>query len=271
MVRLSAPHPAPPRLVATDLDGTVIRTDGTISPRTVTALQAVEAAGAAVVFVTGRPPRWMGEVAAATGHTGLAICSNGALVWDLHHERVVERFELSVEVVQDLVQRLRDALPGIAFGAEAVGGFRHETAYALRYAPEGVVAVDRLEPDEPLVKLLVRAEEGDVDELLAAAREVVGDLAEVVHSSTSGEALLEVSASGVSKATTLARMCEERGIDAAEVVAFGDMPNDLPMLAWAGTAYAMGNAHPDVLAAADRTTLTNDEDGVAVVLERLYR
>ncbi|RJK94900.1 Cof-type HAD-IIB family hydrolase [Vallicoccus soli] len=261
---------ARPALVASDLDGTLVRTDGTISDRTVAALRAVEDAGSTVVFVTGRPTRWMGEVAAATGHTGLAICSNGAVVWDLHRERVVETFELSVEVGADLVERLRRALPGIAFGAEAVGGFRHERAYALRYAAPGVTTVDRLELDEPLVKLLVRAEEGDVDELLAAAREVVGDLAEVVHSSTSGEALLEVSASGVSKATTLARMCEERGVDASEVVAFGDMPNDLPMLAWAGTAYAMGNAHPDVLAAADRTTLTNDEDGVAVVLERLF-
>ena len=92
---------------------------------------------------------------------------------------------------------------------------------------------------------------------------------EVTHS-TVGPALLELSAAGVSKATTLARLCAELGVDAADVVAFGDMPNDLPMLAWAGTAYAVANAHPSVLAAVERRAASNDEDGVAQVLEQLF-
>jgi hydroxymethylpyrimidine pyrophosphatase-like HAD family hydrolase len=106
------------------------------------------------------------------------------------------------------------------------------------------------------------------DDLLAAARDVAGDLVEMTHSSTTG--LLEISAAGVSKATTLARVCEERGVPAAEVVAFGDMPNDLPMLAWAGVAYAVEGAHPEVLAAVDRVVPAPEDDGVARELVRLF-
>ena len=79
-----------------------------------------------------------------------------------------------------------------------------------------------------------------------------------------------MSAAGVSKASTLELLCEERGIGADEVVAFGDMPNDLAMLQWAGTSYAMANAHPSVLALAERTAPPNEQDGVATVLEELF-
>ena len=72
------------------------------------------------------------------------------------------------------------------------------------------------------------------------------------------------------KASTLEMLCAERGVAAEEVVAFGDMPNDLPMLAWAGASYAMAGAHPSVRELADDTAPGNDEDGVAVVLERLF-
>jgi Cof subfamily protein (haloacid dehalogenase superfamily) len=268
VVRLS---PALPQLIATDLDGTVVRSDGSISARTVSALRAVERAGRTVVFVTGRPPRWMAAVAQETGHTGLAICANGALVYDLHREEVVERFELAVEVGREVVERLRAALPGIAFAVEHGDRFGREPAYVARFdwLEQRVAPVADL-LDAPAVKLLVRHEERDVDELHAAAREILGDLVEVTHSSPAGPALLEISAAGVSKATTLARFCAERSIDAGAVLAFGDMPNDLPMLAWAGTSYAVANAHPDVLAATDGHTASNDEDGVAQVLERLF-
>jgi hypothetical protein len=107
------------------------------------------------------------------------------------------------------------------------------------------------------------------DVLLERARAACGHLAEFSHSSTS-DTLLEISAAGVSKATALTRLCQERGIDRTDVVAFGDMPNDLPMLAWAGHAVAVANAHPDVRAAADEVTASNDELGVALVLERLF-
>jgi len=259
-----------PRLVATDLDGTIIGPEGEISDRTVRALQRVEELGVPVVFVTGRPPRWLRVVSDRTGHTGLAICANGAIVYDLHTEQVVAHYPIAVEIGLEITRRLRETLPDVAFAVETLDGYAREHAYRPRWdvGLEPILgSIDKIFADTT-VKLLIRHESMDADRLLAAAREVVGDLAEFTHSSTEG--LLEVSAPGVSKATTLAELCAERGIDAADVIAFGDMPNDLAMLAWAGTAYAVAGAHPEVLAAVERRTGDPVDDGVAQVLERVF-
>ncbi len=261
-----------PRLIATDLDGTLLRSDGTVTARTVAALRAAEDAGAVVVLVTGRPPRWMRPVADAVGHTGIAVCANGAVVYDLHSEAIVQSFPLDLEAARAVVDVVREAIPGVAFAVEtAEHGFGHEPTYSTRFDeaehPPRIGAIESL-LDHPPVKLLIRHEELDPDSLLAAARKVAEGLAELTHSSTDG--LLEVSATGITKATTLARIAEQRGVRRDEVVAFGDMPNDLPLLGWAGTAYGMRNAHPDVIAAVDRLAPSNDEDGVAQVLEVLF-
>jgi HAD superfamily hydrolase (TIGR01484 family) len=262
--------PRPPRLVATDLDGTIVPWGGEISGRTVAALKGVQALGVPVVFVTGRPPRWMAEVAERTGHTGLAVCANGALVYDLEREEVVADHPMSVEVGLDVARRLRAALPEVAFAVETADGFAHEPTYVTRYdvgVARDIGDIERILVG-PAVKLLARHEQMAADDLLRAGREVVGGLAELTHSSTSG--LLEISAAGVSKATTLARLCQERGIAAEDVVAFGDMPNDLPLLQWAGQSYAVRGAHPDVLAAVPGRAPAAEEDGVAQVLEHLF-
>jgi hypothetical protein len=260
----------PPRLVATDLDGTIVPWDGQITDRTVDVLRRVEALGVPVVFVTGRPARWMGDVAERTGHTGVAICANGAVLYDLHTEQVVESFPLSVEVGLEVARRLREALPDVTFAVETLEGFAHEKSYLPRWDVGRARQIADVEDiyDEPAVKLLARHEEMSPDDLLSTARDVVGHLVELTHSSTSG--LLEISATGVSKATTLARVCAERGVASAEVVAFGDMPNDLPMLAWAGVAYAVAGGHPEVLAAVDRVVPAPEDDGVAAELARLF-
>ena len=271
---MTDPSPAP-RLVASDLDGTLVRSDGSISPRTRDVLARVEEAGALFVMVTGRPPRWMAPVAEQTGHRGLAVCANGAIVYDLHRERVVHDQRIDASAALQVVQALRDEMPGIAFAVErgTVGngrhGFGHESAYVPRWE-NGEVLVAPIEQlvEHGVVKLLARVEGTSSDDLLAVARRVVGELGECTHSSNDG--LLEISASGVSKASGLAALADEWGIAAPEVVAFGDMPNDLPMLAWAGHSVGMGNAHPDVLAAVDEVTGTNDDDGVPQVLERWF-
>ncbi|CAN5698308.1 HAD family hydrolase [soil metagenome] len=260
-----------PGLVATDLDGTLLRSDGTISRRTVAALAAVEEAGVPLVFVTGRPPRWMHEVAEATGHHGVAVCANGAVVYDVHTEQVVASYPLAVDAALTAVRLLRDALPGVGFAVEHEGGFGHEPSYHPQWYDGDDVRIAAVEDllDGPPTKLLLRIEGLGADAMLRTAREVLGDTVEVTHSN-SRDGLVEVSASGVSKATTLAELCAERGLSAADVLAFGDMPNDLPLLAWAGTAYAVANAHPDVLAAVDRRTASNDDDGVARILEEFF-
>lgn len=260
-----------PRLVATDLDGTLVRSDGTISERSRAALARVEAAGATLVFVTGRPPRWMGPIVEATGHRGLAICANGALVYDLHREQVVAEHPLEPQAAAALVAALRRMLPELTFAVERANQFGREPGYAPRWTtpPDAVIAVAEELVRSPLVKLLARHEHLGPDELLARAREVISDdLATLTYASRDG--LLEISGAGVSKASALQRLARERGIPAVDVIAFGDMPNDLPMLAWAGRSVAVAGAHPEVVAAVDEVTAGSDEDGVAQTLERLF-
>jgi Cof subfamily protein (haloacid dehalogenase superfamily) len=260
----------PVRLVATDLDGTVIRRDGTVSARTVAALSGVENAGLPVVFVTGRPPRWMAPVVEATGHRGVAICSGGALVYDLHTGLVHDRFLLDPVLALEVVHRLRGRMPEVVFAVERHESYAHEQRYRMRWDSGGVVAMPTAEDlmDAPIAKLLARDETSSGDPMLALARETLGDLVEVTHSNPE-DCLLEISAPGVTKASTLALLAGRLGIAADDVLAFGDQPNDLPMLGWAGTAYAMGGSHPEVLAAVTRRTGSVEEDGVAVVLEQL--
>jgi len=259
-----------PRAVACDLDGTLLRSDGTLDERSRGALAEIQRAGVLLVLCTARPARWMRPLAQATGHGGVAICANGAVVWDLHAESVLETRPLAPAAAHDIVTLLKTALPGASWAVERAEGFAHEPAYVPRWPVPDDTIIAEIETliTEPAVKLMLRDERHDADALLAIARELVGHLAEPSHSS-SADSLLEISAPGVSKASALANVCEKRGIRRADVIAFGDMPNDLPMLSWAGHGVAVANAHPDVLAAADEVTAGNDDAGVARVLERL--
>ena len=260
------------RLIATDLDGTIVRSDGEISSRTRDALAAAEDAGLVVVFVTGRPPRWMKTISDETGHRGLAVCANGAIVYDLHTEEVVQEFPMDVEVARGIADAIREVVPEVAFAVEAGDRFGHEPHYRSKYElpPDVVVAhLDEL-LDRPVLKLLARHTTMATGELLDATREVVGELAMLTTATFSEtDSLLEISAPGVTKAFGLERLAAQHGITADEVVAFGDMPNDIPMLVWAGHAVAVANAHPDVMRVADEVTSSNDDDGVALVIERL--
>jgi Cof subfamily protein (haloacid dehalogenase superfamily) len=258
------------RLVATDLDGTIVRRDGTISERTRAALAAVEDAGIRLVLVTGRPPRWLHEIADMTGHRGLAICANGALVYDLHAELAVEEHLLSVDAATEAMVRLSTAFPHAGFAVERASGFARTGSYRPRWDPgedDRVVPLSAL-LERPVAKLLVRDETSDGDAMLAVARPLLAGVAEVTHSNVN-DCLLEISGPGVTKASTLQRLAASHGVDAVDVVAFGDMPNDVPMLRWAGRSYAVASGHPEARAAADEVVPGVEEDGVAVVLERL--
>ncbi|MCX4584195.1 Cof-type HAD-IIB family hydrolase [Streptomyces sp. NBC_01481] len=268
--------PAAPRLIATDLDGTLLRDDKSVSDRTIAALASAEEAGIEVFFVTGRPARWMDVVSDHVHGHGLAICANGAAVVDLHAGgKVIEVRPLERDTALDVVRTLRDAAPGTSFAVETTTGIHYEPDYPPFHVDPGatVAVAEKLLRDEgpgsaaPVIKLLAHHPELTPDGFLALARTAAGELASFTRSSQT--ALLEISGLGVSKASTLALCCAERGISADEVVAFGDMPNDVEMLTWAGTSYAMGNAHPDVIAAASGRTVANNEDGVAVVIEQI--
>ena len=232
-----------PRLIATDLDGTIVHHDGSVSPRTLAALSAAMDAGIRVVFVTGRPPRWMHVVAEETGHAGVGICANGAYVYDMKTEQILETFCMSAGTAESAVRLVREVLPQAAFGIETLEGFAHEPGYQPRWNPEPLLGVGAIEDflTDAIAKLLVRADGTPGDDMLRVAAPALEGVVEVTHSNVN-DSLLEISALGVTKATTLQRLAEAWGIQQSEVVAFGDMPNDVELLRWAGRGYAVGDA-----------------------------
>ena len=263
------------RLVASDLDGTLVRHDGTVSALTRETLTAARDSGVPVVFVTGRPPRWMPPVVESTGHAGVAICANGGILLDLATMRVLEAHGIPGGALDEVVTTLRTEVPGISFalewapepGTEPDTHFGHEHAYVPRYpvgAPPTADDVRALAEGRTVVKLLARVALGghDADSFLEQALAHVEHLVTVTHSD-SADVLLEMSALGVSKGSELARYAASLGLPAAVCAAVGDMPNDLPMLEWAGAGLAVEGAHPRVLEAADAVLPGPQDDGVA--------
>jgi Cof subfamily protein (haloacid dehalogenase superfamily) len=261
----------PFRLVASDIDGTLIHTDGTLSPRTVDVLSSLPIP---TVLVTGRPVRWLRQLYDQMPDPLPAICANGAVVYDPKTDEILRAAPLSVDLLLDVTKRLREAVPDIALAVEVEDGrsFWYEEAWPVRGQGEHDTVRVLATPEEltsvPAVKLLARSASRAPDDFYELVGRTLGATAEATHSSSS--ALVEISAAGVTKAAGLAWLCSREGIDASEVIAFGDMPNDVPMLTWAGWSVAMANAHPAVREVADEMTLTNDEDGVAVFLEKLF-
>jgi hydroxymethylpyrimidine pyrophosphatase-like HAD family hydrolase len=265
------------RLVASDLDGTLLRPDETVSERTREAIVAVRRAGITLVLVTGRPPRALAPIAARIGVGGIAICANGAVVWDLDAGTMVDVTPLAADLAAGLVRELREAIPGVLFAVELEHGFGREAGWTDGTGPPRPRLVERETPEVleadalelvtgPVVKLLVRHPTLPFPEVARRARQAVGEQAVVTWA---GTRLLEISAAGVTKAWALGRLCARLGVRRQQVLALGDMENDLPMLAWAGHSVAVANAQPDVLDAADEVTASNLDDGVALVLERL--
>jgi hypothetical protein len=259
----------PPRLIATDLDGTLLRRDGSVSLRTQRALAAAVAAGIDVVVVTARPPRYLAPLAPLLPPSTLGICANGAMTCDLHRGSVLSVRPLSLAVARRITTLV--AMPGLGFAIETGASVVFEPGFAKPDNGDVRLSVECLDEmwlhGRPIVKLLAWSASATADDLAARASAAVGSLAECTHSG--GVSLLEVSAAGVTKASALAALCAARGIAPSSVLAFGDMPNDLPMLRWAGRPYAVANAHPSVLASVSSHTASNDADGVAQVVERL--
>ncbi len=282
------------RLLASDIDGTLVPRLGPVSDRTVAALRAAQDAGVHVVLATGRPPRWMTEIAARTGIRGHAVLANGAVVVDLERvgepdRGVLRTATIAPDVALAIAADLRAELPEVTFAVESVEVFGVEPDWPQ--AVEGELPraplAELLERTGPVVKLLAKLPGGDPhapadpdgpeahasastagDDLLALARRVVGDRGEPTHSGAVVP-LVEIGPPGVTKASTLARLAAQLGVAAADAVAFGDMPNDVAMLRWAGAGYAMADGHPDAVAAADRLAPPCAEDGVAQVVEEL--
>ncbi|WP_152351417.1 HAD family hydrolase [Brachybacterium subflavum] len=262
---------SPVRLVASDLDGTLLDDAGALTERTARTWRALWDHDIETVLVTARPPRWVDALAGITGAHGVVLCLNGAFVYDAANRRVRSHHAIAPDTVREISARLRQ-IPGIRFSAELAGGAHREPDY-LGGTPAGVLRTEAAsvgpieEVPGPVGKLLARSDELGEREFLARVRVLLGDMALLSTSCEGG--LAEIGPSGVTKARALEAWSADLGIAAGEVWAFGDMPNDIPMLEWAGTGWAVANAHPDVLAVADRVCAENSADGVAEALESL--
>jgi len=266
-----------PRLVASDLDGTLLSSAGEVSPRTRRAIDACRGAGIPFVGVTGRGPRLLDSVRAALGGTGIAVLAQGGYVVDLDRMEVLRTVGMSREdataviaSIEEVTGELIVAVEDAAEQAEALRPLRVQHGFDWPY-PEPAHLLPRHEvlPVGAVLKIFLRSSRLGEDELLALARGVVAPtVAELTHA---GLGFIEVLPPGVTKATGLAVALERHGVDVGDVLVFGDMPNDLPMIeavtAAGGRAVAMANAHPAVLAAAAARTSGSDVDGVARYVE----
>ncbi|MFF9527364.1 Cof-type HAD-IIB family hydrolase [Streptomyces achromogenes] len=259
------------RLVATDLDGTLLRDDQTVSERTLRALARVAEAGARHLVVTGRPAAACKQYLAALGYRGLAVCGQGAQLYDAGADRLLSSASLDLGLAQEVVERVEAVLGPLELGvvtAPPESRFKVTPRFGERVRHGWDVTADRgLLWTDPIDKLVLHHTSVPEDEVESVARTLCGDRVTVVHSV---RGMVEVLPAGTTKAAGVERAARLLGCDAAETVAFGDMPNDIPLLAWARHGVAVANAHPALRAMADEIAPGNDEDGVAVVLERLF-
>jgi hydroxymethylpyrimidine pyrophosphatase-like HAD family hydrolase len=211
----------------------------------------------------------MHDLALVLGDDGIVICSNGAFVYDPVRRVILAEHVMDPAATVRLVADLRQTIPDVAFARENRTGFGREKVYVdLHGEPPGTpIGPIEMLLTPPPGKLLAQSAALPDDEFFSRVSEVVGNRAVVTWSGIGG--LAEISGTGVTKATAIADFCEERGIGAKDVWAFGDMPNDLAMMRWAGTSLAVSNAAAEVLAAATVVCPSNDEDGVALHLDRL--
>lgn len=264
------------RLIATDLDGTLLDSSSGVTRRTRAALDAARERGVEVVPVTARQPIGLRILAADAGFDSWALCSNGAYATHLVDGRLLFAEELPSTTLRTLAAALRAGIPDLLFASVREGG---ETFVAQRgYAAIAAASDHKRDPAtmggvdldavlaEPSLKLVVRHPELAPPVLFAALHDLGLDGFEAT---LSGAPFLEIMAEGVTKATGLARLCAHLGIDRNEVAGFGDALNDVEMLHWAGLGVAMANGEDAAKHAADEITTSNDDDGVARVIERL--
>ena len=266
------------RLLATDLDGTLLQTGGTISEVNRDALARAREEGLDVVFVTGRPPRWMSEIFDMTGHPGWALCANGAMTLDIATHEIISADLLDPVAGLEMAARLTDLDPNMAFAVELAlphNDFVIDANYRPRWETQTDplrMSLQEMFDTGKVVKLLARPSAAmsshDADSFLHAAEDRAVELCDITHSDIN-DLMLEMSGLGINKGSGLAKLAASRGHSVDEVAAVGDMPNDVPMIKWAGRGFAVANAHKWVKDVATEVIASNDDHGVGQLIDRL--
>lgn len=271
------------KMIAMDVDGTLVPHGGTISSRTKKILKLCSDRGIEVVLVTARPPRWLGPVIEALNMYPTAICANGAVTVNTKSFELIDMKSIDKEIAKKAMEEVRKLVPDVVFAAESKDYLRAEPKY--EDLPEGVVQAEGLVPEnryetiktfnsideilkEDVYKIVAETFELSADDFLQKAQGAVGSILNVTRS-VHGRSYIEFGPLNLSKADTLSDYADSLNIESSQTIAFGDMPNDLEMLQWAGVGVAMGNAHQDVLNIADVVAPAASEDGIAVVIEQI--
>lgn len=263
--------PDVPKLIAIDLDGTLLNSEGMVSKRSIKALRALKALGSKVILCTGRPPRYISAVAEQLELNELIVAYNGAAILDLNSNQVSYRQQLAADLALELISSMRQTYPDVMIGMETHHGwYLDEALFALRKAslvsknaslPDGCGMVETFIRDK-VIKLYFRHPKLAAWELSKALSGLD------VYCTWSQASLLEVLAAQVNKQEAIAFLAGSYGFSRQQVAAFGDQANDLELILWAGLGVAMDNASSELKAAAQFVTTSHDEDGVARVLEQ---
>lgn len=267
-----------PKLIATDLDGTLLNSAERISPRNRAVLERATASGVQLVLASGRPARWMLPVVEQLHIRPLCVAANGAIVYNSATGEILRSHILDSQTMENAARVCVDILGDhIGFGVErfhpdiyapeeeifrVTHNFAHlwDESHFSSFDLEKVI-------EKPAVKLLVRDEKRSAESMYSLLKH---ELSGVHITYSISEGLLELSYPHVTKVTGLAEVAKDYGVDSKDIIAFGDMPNDIDMLSWAGCGVAMGNAHPILKNYANFITKINDEDGVAHILEQWW-
>lgn len=254
-------------LVASDIDGTLLLNWKPISTATIDAIHRCQDAGIPFVLVTGRPIRWLAPIAEQIPDLGRVVCLNGAVVYDIASQSVVDAHSIDAQTIAEITTAVRADHPEARFAYETLNGGFIDREFVAHRPREARIIDDVSElAGQDVVKVLVRLDTSDSQ----AMHDLIDPLVEgTCHASFSepDNGLVELAPAGITKAKTLSDLCDHLGVAQSQVMAFGDMPNDIEMLSWAGHGVAMGNALGSVKAIAAAVTEAVDDDGVARYLD----
>jgi 5-amino-6-(5-phospho-D-ribitylamino)uracil phosphatase len=256
-----------PRLVALDVDGTVVDRDGMLPAAMADALGRVVAAGVPVVLATGRAWHSTRELVEELGlPPGMTVCSNGAVIVSYPPQEIVQAVTFDP---REVIDRVESFAPGTLIAVEEIGrGYRLNDHF-----PEGdltgelvVQSAEELGA-EPVTRVILRDPRRSMDDFVALAQHL--GLQGVTYF-VGWSAWLDIAPEGVNKATALAQVAADLGVKAEDVLAAGDGRNDIEMLQWAGRGIAIAEAPPEVQAAADEVSPPFSEGGLVPELLRWF-
>lgn len=263
--------PAPIKLVAIDLDGTLLRSNKRLSRANAQAIADVTNLGVHVVLASARPPRGVRDIYHRLALDTLQVNYNGALIHDMPRGKNVFHQPMPVALAKKIVKLARRKDPDVVISVEVLDKWYTDhvddklpTETSKHFSPDFVGPLDAF-LTVPVTKLMLLAPPEKLKPIHAAVRtKFANDIAILI----SDDYLIQLVHKQVDKASALKLVAEQYNIPREQIMAIGDAPNDIGMVQWAGLGIAMDNAWPQLKKVANHIAPPNDNDGVAHVLKK---